>query len=63
MADSITFFPNEIEFAKFISGIPGNPDYTTHELKKDLELRIQENVINGKLGLKEYKYIWKANKP
>ncbi|MDQ0875524.1 SAM-dependent methyltransferase [Paenibacillus sp. V4I3] len=60
---AIIFFPSEIEFAKFISGIPGNPDYTTPELKKELELRIQENIINGKLGLKEYKYIWKAKKP
>ncbi|KRF13340.1 class I SAM-dependent methyltransferase [Paenibacillus sp. Soil787] len=60
---SIIFFPNEIEFAKFISGTPGNPDYTTPELKKELEVKIQENMINGKLGLKEYKYIWKAKKP
>lgn len=60
---AIIFFPDEIEFAKFISGIPGNPDYTTPELKKELELRVQQNIINGKLGLKDYKYIWKANKP
>jgi len=57
------YFPNEIEFAKFISGIPGNPDYTTPELRDKLEITIQENTINGKLGMKEYKYIWKANKP
>ncbi|AHV98827.1 class I SAM-dependent methyltransferase [Paenibacillus sabinae] len=60
---AIIFFPDEIEFAKFISGIPGNPEYTTPELKKELELRVQQNIINGKLGLKDYKYIWKANKP
>lgn len=60
---AIIFFPNEIEFAKFISGIPGNPDYTKPELQKELELKIQQNIINGKLGLRDYKYIWKANKP
>jgi SAM-dependent methyltransferase len=61
--NAIVYFPDEAEFAKFISGIPGNPDYTNAELSEELDIRIQENLINGKLGMKEYKYIWKANKP
>ncbi|MGI2297968.1 class I SAM-dependent methyltransferase [Paenibacillus sp. GXUN7292] len=56
------YFPDEMEFAKFISGIPGNPDYTKPELKDELNKLIRENVVNGKLGMKEYRYIWKANK-
>lgn len=60
---AIIYFPNEIEFAKFISAIPGNPDYTNSELQKELRDKIQENMINGRLGIKEYRYIWKANKP
>ncbi|WP_338552706.1 class I SAM-dependent methyltransferase [Paenibacillus sp. KS-LC4] len=60
---ALIFFPNEIEFAKFISGSPGNPDYTKPELKKELEVKIEQSKMNGKLGLREYRYIWKANKP
>lgn len=60
---AIIYFPNEVEFAKFISDIPGNPDYTLAEHKNELQLKLEESLINGKLGLREYKYIWKANKP
>jgi SAM-dependent methyltransferase len=61
--DAFIYFPNEKEFAKFISGIPGNPDFTSDELKNELERKINESIINGRIGLKEYKYIWKAIKP
>jgi SAM-dependent methyltransferase len=60
---AIIYFPDETEFAKFLSGIPGNPDYTDPLLSKELEIKVEENIINGKLGIKEYKYIWRANKP
>ncbi|WP_054023416.1 class I SAM-dependent methyltransferase [Bacillus sp. FJAT-28004] len=60
---AVFYFPNKNEFAKFLTGIPGNPDYTDPSLSKQLEIKIEENQINGKLGMKEYKYIWKANKP
>ncbi|MCZ8514965.1 class I SAM-dependent methyltransferase [Paenibacillus filicis] len=61
--EAISYFPNEMEFAKFLSDIPGNPDYTLPELKNELEEKIRENVIEGKLGVREHKYIWKAIKP
>ncbi|MCY9698041.1 class I SAM-dependent methyltransferase [Paenibacillus alginolyticus] len=61
--EAISYFPNEMEFAKFLSDIPGNPDYTSPELKIELEEKIRENVIEGKLGVREHKYIWKAIKP
>ncbi|HTG72092.1 MAG TPA: class I SAM-dependent methyltransferase [Candidatus Udaeobacter sp.] len=60
---AVIYFPNETEFTKFISGMPGNPDYTDPSLSKELEMKIEENMINGKLCMKEYRYIWKANKP
>ncbi len=60
--DAIIYFPNEKEFAKFISGVPGNPDYTLNELKNELNVKLNESIINGRIGLKEYKYIWKAIK-
>lgn len=61
--EAITYFPNEEEFAKFLSDIPGNPDFTSSELKKELEVKIRGNMIDGKLGFREHKYIWKATKP
>ncbi len=60
--ESVSYFPNEIEFSKFISDIPGNPDYTLPEYKRELEMKLAENLINGRLGIREYRYIWKANK-
>ncbi|MFD1775995.1 class I SAM-dependent methyltransferase [Paenibacillus rhizophilus] len=61
-SSAIYYFPDENEFAKFITGIPGNPDYTSPKLKKELSNKIQENTINEKLCMKEYRYIWKAIK-
>jgi len=61
--EAITYFPNEEEFAKFISDIPGNPDYTLQENKQELENMVRENRMDGKLGIRENKIIWKANKP
>ncbi|MDQ0112416.1 class I SAM-dependent methyltransferase [Paenibacillus harenae] len=61
--DARFIFPNREEFTKFISSVPGNPDYADDNLKEELENKIKENTINGTLQLKEYKYIWKAVKP
>lgn len=57
--DSKIIFPNRDEFIKFISCIPGNPDYTNHRYKDELEIKIKENTYNGIIQLKEYRYIWK----
>ncbi|MGO4345115.1 methyltransferase domain-containing protein [Paenibacillus sp. MCAF9] len=62
-SQAVFYFPDTNEFAKFLTGIPGNPDYTDPSLSKDFDAKVEENQINGKLGVKEYKYIWKANKP
>ncbi|WP_246608663.1 class I SAM-dependent methyltransferase [Paenibacillus agaridevorans] len=61
--DARIIFPNREEFTKFLSDIPGNPNYTEDHMKEELEIRINENTINGIIQLKEYKYIWKAIKP
>jgi len=60
--DAKICFPNEIEFSKFIAGIPGNPDYTASEHKDELAMKIKEHTVNGRLEIEEYKYIWKAKK-
>jgi len=56
-------FPNRDEFMKFISDIPGNPDYSDPQYKEELEQKILESTVDGILQIKEYKYIWKAYKP
>lgn len=61
--EAIVYFPNETEFTKFISSIPGNPDYSLSEYREELETKINESLVNGKLALKQWRYIWKAIKP
>ncbi|MNT59029.1 hypothetical protein D3C72_1965040 [compost metagenome] len=61
--DAKIIFPNRDEYIKFISDIPGNPDYSKPEYREELENKILENTVNGIIQIKEYKYIWKAVKP
>lgn len=59
---AVTYYPNEEEFAKFLTCIPGNPDYTLLENKNQLMEKVSENIIDNKIGIREQKYIWKAIK-
>ncbi|MNJ34827.1 putative methyltransferase YcgJ [compost metagenome] len=54
---AVLAFPNEIEFAKFLSEIPGNPDYTASKLRRELDIQIENNTINGRIAVREYRYI------
>ncbi|QCT01042.1 type 11 methyltransferase [Paenibacillus algicola] len=61
--ESRIIFPNRNEYIKFVSDIPGNPDYSEERYKDELEKMIVENTFNGIIQIKDYKYIWKAQKP
>lgn len=61
--EAIVYFPNESEFIKYISSSPGSPDYSLPEYKEELKTKINESITNGKLALKQWRYIWKAVKP
>ncbi len=61
--EALIIFPDEREFAKYLSASHGNPDYTLPENKATLKRLILENNRNGRLALKEWRYIWKARKP
>lgn len=61
--EALIVFPNEKEFAKYISSSHGNLDYTLPENKNELKRLVTENYKDGKLSLKEWRYIWKARKP
>ncbi|MDH6669771.1 hypothetical protein M2277_000415 [Paenibacillus sp. LBL] len=60
--EAVTYFPSGVEFALNLSDTPGNPDFTLPERKGELEAKIRENQIDGRLGIRELKYIWKATK-
>ncbi|MBU5311124.1 class I SAM-dependent methyltransferase [Tissierella carlieri] len=60
--DAILVFPNDKEFAKFLTAFPGNPDYTLPESKEMLNEKIKENIIDGRLCHKQWRFIWKATK-
>lgn len=60
---AMAYFPNENEFAKFLSAIPGNPDYTLPENHLELEQKIEECTTMGKLTWPEWRFIWSARRP
>jgi len=60
--DAMLIFPNSNEFAKFLTAFPGNPDYTLPESKQMLDEQIMENMRNGKLCYKQWRFVWKATK-
>lgn len=60
---AMMYFPNKEQFIKYISAIPGNPDYTLPQFKEELQTKINNSLVNGNLALKQWRYIWKAVKP
>ena len=52
--EAMIYFPNEHEFTKYISSVPGSPDYS---------LPVQTKIKESRLALKQWRYIWKAVKP
>lgn len=60
--EAFMIFPNEQEFALFLSDVPGNPDYTLPGYREQLQVKIREHHMDGKIAVREHKYIWKAVK-
>jgi SAM-dependent methyltransferase len=56
-------FPDEKEFAKFLSASHGNPDYTLPENKDAFDKIVRDNIRDGKISMKQWRYIWQARKP
>ena len=61
--EAIMVFSNATEFTKALSAIPGNPDYSLSEYAAELQKKINESKINGRLAIKQWRYIWRAVKP
>jgi hypothetical protein len=51
---AIIYFSKDIEFSKFISGFPGNPDYTIPENKSELDLILSSIILSLLLALHFY---------
>ncbi len=60
--EAIAVFPNEVEFIKFLSAFPGNPDYSLPEYAPIIQEIIEKNTVEGRLTYKQWRYIWKAEK-
>ncbi|MBR2566529.1 MAG: methyltransferase domain-containing protein [Paenibacillus sp.] len=55
-------FPDEHEFALFLADVPGNPDYTRPEYSELFQAKLKGHTIDGRILVREHKYIWKAVK-
>lgn len=62
--DAMIYFPDETELAKFLSGIPGNPVYTSQENDDEFKRIVNQfKTRDNRLGMKEWRFIWTAVKP
>lgn len=60
--NAIMVFPNDQEFAKFLTAFPGNSDYTLPENRQMLDEKVKENLVNGRICYTQWRFIWKATK-
>ncbi len=59
---AVIYFRNETDFAEYLSSFLLAPDYTLPENRAAFEKILEESQINGRIGLRESKQIWRAVK-
>ncbi len=59
---AVIYFRNEADFAEYISSFHLAPDYTLPENRAAFEKLLKESYIDGRIGLRESKQIWRAVK-
>lgn len=59
---AVTYFRNEADFAEYLSSMHMSPDYTLPENRETFERILQCSSINGRIGIRESKQIWRAVK-
>jgi len=62
-SDAIFRFKDETELMKFMSDIPGNPDYSLSVHHEEFKQLVNRFVCNDGYVIPEWKYISKAKKP
>lgn len=55
-------FPTTTDFLRFLSRIPGNPDYTHPNNYSQAQELIAAHTKEGKLQIEEYRFIWSGLK-
>ncbi len=57
-----TYFANEADFAEYLSSMHLSPDYTLPENREAFERILRGSFIDGRIGIRESKQIWRAVK-
>jgi SAM-dependent methyltransferase len=60
--DSWLVFGDEIEYAKYLTAFPGNPDFLLPENAERLHESALENAWEGRIRIPEWRFIWKGFK-
>ena len=60
--DANLCFPNENDFARYLSANHMNPDYTLPENKTIFEKILRDHTINGEIILPQPRHIWSARR-
>jgi ubiquinone/menaquinone biosynthesis C-methylase UbiE len=61
-SEAITFFANPEDYAEYLSSSHLSPDYTLPENREAFEAILRESYIDGRIGIRESKQIWRAIK-
>lgn len=59
---AVTYFRNEVDFAEYLSSGHMALDYTLPENRGAFETILQNSYIDGRIGVRESKQIWRAAK-
>ena len=59
---AVNYFISEADFAEFLSSSHLSPDYTLQENREEFDAILKDSYINGRIGLRESKQIWRAVK-
>jgi ubiquinone/menaquinone biosynthesis C-methylase UbiE len=59
---AVIHFRNEADYAEYLSSFHLAPDYTLPENREAFEKILEESHINGRIGFRESKQIWRAVK-
>lgn len=57
---AVTYLKNKADFAEYLSSWHGAPDYTLPENREAFEKILSKSRIDGRIGLRESKQIWRA---
>lgn len=60
--EAVLYFDTEREYAEYLSSMHMNPDYTLPENRAAFDEILAKSQIDGRIGFRESKQIWRAKK-